>query len=84
MQQKLYRVGKQLVIGRPKTEKSRRAVALPPRLVEELHAKFAEQDAERQRRGDCPNRMTCTVGGCERWHDHGLAFTQPNGPQALL
>ncbi len=36
VQQKLYRVGRQLVIGRPKTEKSRRAVPLPPVLVEAL------------------------------------------------
>lgn len=79
VQQKLYRVGKQLVVGRPKTEKSRRAVTLPPRLVEELHAMLAEQDGKRQQRGDCPNGVTCTVRGCEHWHDYGLAFTQLNG-----
>ncbi len=79
VQQKLYRVGKQLVVGRPKTEKSRRAVAVPPRLVEELRAMFAEQDAERKKRGDCPCGMDCRNTRCPRWHDHGLAFTQPNG-----
>ncbi len=79
VQQKMYRVGKQLVIGRIKTGKSRRAIPLPPVLAEELRAMFAEQDAERGRRGDCPKGTTCTVHGGKHWHDYGLAFAQTNG-----
>ncbi|HLA19364.1 MAG TPA: tyrosine-type recombinase/integrase [Dehalococcoidia bacterium] len=79
VQQKLYRVNKQLVIGQPKTDKSRRAVALPPLLVEELRAMFAEQDAERARRLECPSGVGCRTVGCRSWHDYGLAFAQPNG-----
>jgi integrase len=79
VQQKLYRVNKQLIIGRPKTERSRRSVPLPPMLAEELRTMFAEQDAERTRRGGCLAGVSCTKIGCTRWHDYGLAFTQPNG-----
>jgi integrase len=79
IQQKLYRVKKQLVIGRPKTWKSRRAVALPPVLVEELRTMLAEQEARRRKRGECPSGMACAVPRCGLWHDFGLVFTQPNG-----
>jgi integrase len=79
VQQKMYRVGKQLVIGRTKTAKSRRAIPLPPVLAEELCVMFAEQDAERRRCGDCQKGTACTVRGCKLWHDYGLAFAQRNG-----
>ncbi len=52
---------------------------VPPVLAEELRAMFAEQDAERGRRGDCPKGTACTVHGGKHWHDHGLAFAQTNG-----
>ena len=79
VQQKLYRVNRQLVVGRPKTEKSRRAVPLPPMLVEELRALFAEQERTRKERGDCPAGTDCRKIGCQARHDYGLVFTQPNG-----
>jgi integrase len=79
VQQKLYRVGRHLVIGRPKTDKSRRAIPLAPMLTEALRAVFEQQDAERRRRGDCPNGTACRIRGCKGWHDYGLVFTQLNG-----
>jgi integrase len=84
IQQKLYRVKKQLVIGRPKTRKSRRAVPLPPVLAEELRAMLAEQDARRRKRGDCPSGMACAVRRCRLWHAYDLVFTQPNGRPLYL
>jgi hypothetical protein len=33
---------------------------------------FAEQDAERGRRGDCPKGTACTVHGGKHWHNYGL------------
>ena len=40
---------------------------------------FTEQDAERKKRSDCPYGVDCRDAHCQRWHDYGLAFTQPNG-----
>ncbi len=79
VRQTFYRLSGQQLFKPPKTAKSRRTVALPPVLVEELRQLFAEQDAERRRRGDCPAGRACSDATCEAWHDYGLVFCQPNG-----
>lgn len=55
-----------LIIGEPKSQKSRRAVPLFPEVVEELRALRAEQDEHRRLLGD-------------RYHDRDLIFCQVNG-----
>ena len=50
----------------PKTERSRRTLALPPMIAKTLKAHFARQQQERQ-------------DGASSWVDHGLVFTTPKG-----
>lgn len=69
------RIGGQLVISAPKTERSRRTVPLSPAVVELLRKHRAAQAAERLRAGD-------------QWQDSGLVFTtelgRPVDPRNLL
>ena len=51
VQQTLYRLGRDVVAKEPKSTSSRRAVALPPTLVETLRAVQAEQTAARREFG---------------------------------
>jgi integrase len=63
----LHRVtGQGLVFAEPKTERSRRRIALPRPLVDLLCAHLTAQLAERLRAGN-------------RWEDGDLVFAQPNG-----
>jgi integrase len=63
----LHRVtGHGLVFAEPKTERSRRRIALPRPLVDLLRVHRSTQVAERLRAGD-------------RWHDGDLIFAQPTG-----
>ncbi len=66
VQQTFYRLGGQQVFKEPKSAKARRAVALPPVLVEELRG-LREEQAERQR-----------LLGPE-YEDHSLLFCQADG-----
>jgi integrase len=66
VKQALQRVRGPYELVDPKTEGSRRAVKLPPRVVEKLREHRARQAAERLR--------------AERWADEwGLVFTTPSG-----
>lgn len=69
------RIGGQLIISAPKTERSRRTVPLSPAVVELLRKHRAGQAAERLRAGD-------------KWQDSGLVFTTelggPVDPRNLL
>lgn len=69
------RIGGELVISAPKTERSRRTVPLSAPVVELLRKHRAGQAAERLRAGD-------------QWHDSGLVFTtelgSPVDPRNLL
>ncbi len=67
------------VLKAPKTERSGRAVALPPEVVDELHALKARQDEERARRGLCEAGERCRARHCRRWHDLGLVFVSEEG-----
>lgn len=62
----LSRVGKDLLITEPKTERSRRTVPLSPAMVSLLRSQKARQAAERLRAGD-------------QWVDTGLVFTTELG-----
>jgi integrase len=63
----LHRVaGQGLIYEDPKSERSRRTIALPRPLIEALHAHRIEQDQERRTAADL-------------WEDHQLVFAQPNG-----
>ena len=62
----LSRVGKELLITEPKTERSRRTVPLSPAMVALLRSQKARQAAERLRAGD-------------QWVDEGLVFTTELG-----
>lgn len=66
IQQTLYRLGKNVVAKEPKSVGSRRAVALPPTLVETFRAVQAAQTAARREFG-------------QAYEDYGLVFCQPNG-----
>ena len=66
IQQTLYRIGKDVVAKEPKSVSSRRAIALPPTLIETLRGVQAEQMAARRE-----------FGGA--YDDHGLVFCQPSG-----
>ncbi len=66
VQQTFYRLGGQQLFKAPKTAASKRAVALPPAVVEVLRGLRADQE-ENQR-----------ILGTD-YHDHGLVFCQPNG-----
>ncbi|MGH2405181.1 MAG: tyrosine-type recombinase/integrase [bacterium] len=66
VQQTFYRLGKQQLFKEPKSVKSRRAVALPPALIEELRSLRREQSETRQLFG-------------KGYVDHDLVFCQPNG-----
>ena len=50
----------------PKTERSRRTLAMPPMIGAALHDHFARQQLERKTAG-------------KRWHEMGLVFTTPIG-----
>ena len=69
------RIGGELVISAPKTERSRRTVPLSAAVVELLRKQKAAQAAERLRAGD-------------QWRDSGLVFTtelgRPVDPRNLL
>jgi integrase len=66
IQQTLYRLGKRLLVKEPKSNRSRRTVALAPILVEELRRMQQEQVARHQELGNA-------------YQDHGLVFCQPIG-----
>jgi integrase len=66
IRQVFLRVGRQQVFGQPKSATSRRTIALPPVVVDELRKLRAEQEERRRLLGDL-------------YHDHGLVFCQPNG-----
>ncbi len=66
IQQTLYRLGKRVVTKAPKSARSRRAVALPPMLVETLSAMQQGQAVRRRELG-------------ELYDDHDLIFCQGNG-----
>ncbi|PJN30067.1 site-specific integrase [Streptomyces sp. CB02959] len=68
VRQALQRVGGELLIVAPKTQRSARRVALPPECVTALRAQRAQQIADRKAAGD-------TWKGTE----HGLVFTTKNG-----
>lgn len=58
--------GRGIVFGTPKTDRSRRTIALPDPLVVELRRHRKEQAAARLTAGD-------------QWHDHDLVFPMPDG-----
>jgi integrase len=64
--QTLKRPGRQVVFGKPKTERSRRTVTLPSQVVESLRQLRRWKREERLRQGS-------------RYHDYGLVFSLPNG-----
>ncbi len=66
VQQTLYRLGKTLLVKEPKSNRSRRTVALAPILVKELRCIQDEQVARLRELGDA-------------YQNHGLVFCQPNG-----
>jgi integrase len=66
VQQTFYRLGRQQLFGKPKSEKSRRIVVLPPILVEELRRLREEQAEAREKLGAV-------------YEDLDLVFCQPNG-----
>lgn len=67
VRQAMQRVkGKGLVFGEPKSQKSKRDIALDANVVTVLRAHKKMQNAERLAAGSS-------------WHDSGLVFTQPNG-----
>lgn len=66
IQQTIYRLGKTLVTKQPKSDRSRRTVALPPLLVQMLRQVKEECDEYRRQ-----------LGG--DYEDHGLVFCQPTG-----
>lgn len=63
----------------PKTPHSRRSIALPPEIVDELRAVQQRQDEERRRRDLCPDGAACRNRYCRKWHETGLVFTLENG-----
>jgi len=67
------------VLKNPKSTHSRRAISLPPEVVEELPRLRALHEEGRLRRGLCAEQAQCTRPACSRWHDLGLVFCQPNG-----
>lgn len=62
----LGRVGGRLLISEPKTDRSRRAVPVPPSMVAMLRAHRADQEVERQAARD-------------QWTDEGLVFATEFG-----
>jgi integrase len=66
VQQTFYRLGKQQLFKEPKSLKSRRTVALPPALTEELRSLRREQSEARRFFG-------------KDYEDRDLVFCQPNG-----
>lgn len=66
VQQTLYRLGKTLLVKEPKSNRSRRTVALAPILVEELRC-IQDEQVVRQRE----------LGGA--YQNQGFVFCQPNG-----
>lgn len=63
-----------------KTERSRRAVPLPPAVVAELKALRKRQAEARLRSGAlCSIGAQCRDAQCRKWHDLDLVFCQPNG-----
>lgn len=67
VRQILFRLtGRGLLFGPPKTERSKRAIALPPELVKELRAHRKAQAEARLLAGD-------------HWQDSGLVFTHEDG-----
>jgi integrase len=62
VRQTLQRIGKEIVIKEPKTERSRRTLALTPSLVSALLAHRDRQEFERKRAGSL-------------WQESGLVFT---------
>jgi integrase len=66
VRQTLQRIGKQIVIKEPKTERSRRTLALTPSLVAALLAHKDRQEFERKRAGSL-------------WLESGLVFTTSVG-----
>jgi integrase len=64
--QALQRIRGEFRFVRPKTDRSRRTIALPRSVVEALLAQRARQAADRLAIGPA-------------WQDHGLVFTMPNG-----
>ncbi|MGO4956771.1 site-specific integrase [Luteococcus sp. Sow4_B9] len=61
-----YRPGEGLVLGEPKTARSRRTIPLPEPLVRSLKTHRAEQDQQRAEAGD-------------EWEETGLVFTTAQG-----
>jgi len=67
VQRGLHRVtGRGLVYEEPKSDRSRRTLALPTQLVQALRQHREDQEAERQHAGS-------------EWQEHGLVFAQVNG-----
>lgn len=66
VQQTFYRLGKRQLFKEPKSASSRRAVALPPALIEQLRQLREEQNQGRQLLGS-------------RYQEHDLVFCQPDG-----
>lgn len=67
VQRGLHRVtGRGLVYEEPKSDRSRRTLALPTQLVQALREHREAQEAERQHAGS-------------EWREHGLVFAQVNG-----
>ncbi len=67
------------VLRDPKSLRSRRAIALPPEIVEVLRDQRSHQDEERRRRPPCEHGPSCTDQACQGRHETGLVFTQPDG-----
>lgn len=67
------------VMKEPKSTHSCRAISLPSEVVEELRRLRARQEADWLRPGLCTDQTQCARPACERWHDLGLVFCQPNG-----
>jgi len=67
------------VMKEPKSVYSCRAISLPSEVVEELRRLRARQEADRLRPGLCTEQTQCARPACERCHDLGLVFCQPNG-----
>lgn len=66
------------VIKEPKSTQSYRAINLPSGVVEDLRRLRARQEEDRLRRGLCAEQAQCAKPACNRWHNLGLVFCQPN------
>jgi integrase len=79
IEQALQRRGRGYSLREPKSDRSRRAVALPPEVTGVLRDLRDRQEEERRRRVPCERGPECALAACGGWHETGLVFAQPNG-----